>query len=58
MTNDSINYNVADDKYYFWLGNQSHGPFEDYAQAHLEMSRIIKENNDSKENTINETVKG
>lgn len=56
MTNDNITYMPLEDKYYFWLGNQSHGPFEDYAQAHLEMSRIIRENNGSKENTIDKAI--
>lgn len=36
-------FSFTDGKYYFWLGSDTVGPFDQYVEAHEEMSRMIEE---------------
>lgn len=46
--NNSI-FQTEDDLWYFWLGDGLKGPFYEYTDAHLELSKLLKEQYDKKE---------
>lgn len=53
-TNDNVFRSDFDDNYYFWLGDKLKGPFYDFTEAHLELSKELdklreKENNNQTE---------
>lgn len=37
-----------DSRWYFWLGNGLRGPFDDYNEAHAELSRLKEEHGQEK----------
>ena len=38
----------ADGQYYFWLGDALRGPYDEYTDAHTEMTRLIERANKEK----------
>jgi hypothetical protein len=43
MPNDYPFVSDVDNRWYFWLGNGLQGPFDDYNDAHTEMSQLLAE---------------
>jgi hypothetical protein len=54
MPNDYPFVSDVDSKWYFWLGNGLQGPFDDYNEAHFELTRLT-EGSHGKEDTSQES---
>ena len=42
MPNDYPFVSDVDNKFYFWLGNGLQGPFDEYTDAHAELTRLME----------------
>lgn len=46
MTTEARLYHSdLDDKYYFWLGDETRGPYDEYVEAHKALTKLLEETN-------------
>lgn len=47
MTNGNYPFfSFTDGKYYFWLGGEAQGPYEEYVEAHAALTKYLEESKD------------